>query len=141
MGIIYPYGRLGSYAHMKPRDIAIWERFIDEYPDAFEKCEYDVFVGDPPAFNTLWDNDEDKNQDALYRLKIDVLGHSPGRMDIVEVKPEAGPGAIGQLEGYYKLFMRDMAAGATVGKVLVTDMERPNMRYLCEQAGVALFVV
>ena len=138
---LFKYGPQNWYPHMKPRDIEIWERFIKAYPDAFENVQYDFHVGDPPPFNTLMDDDTDRNQDQLYRLKIDVIGHAPGRIDIIEVKPDAGPSTIGQINGYKMLYVRDEEPKENIGQIIITDKERPNMAYLCEKGGIQLFVV
>lgn len=138
---VFEYEIRDWYPHMKPRDKEIWDRFIAKHPDAYLECQYDFHVGDPPPFNTLMDDDEDLNQDALYRLKIDVIGHKPDQVDIIEVKPDAGPSTIGQVKGYKALFVRDEQPGGKVGMVIVTDKERPNMAYLCKVEGVRLVIV
>lgn len=138
---IFKYEKGYWYPHMKPRDIEIWERFINKYPEKYESCQYDFNVGDPPPFNTFMDDGTDANQDALYRLKIDVIGHTPDRLDIIEIKPNAGPSTIGQVKGYRTLFMRDEQPKLPVGMVIITDKDNSNLSYLCEQEGVKLFVV
>lgn len=126
---------------MKPRDVEIWDRFIDAFPAAYKTCQYDFLVGDPPPFNPMPENGEDWRQDDLYRLKIDVVGYTGESSDIIEVKPDAGPASIGQVLGYRSLYIRDEEPQIPVGAVIVTDHERPNMRFLCEQSGVRLVVV
>lgn len=138
---VFNYEKRYKYPHMKPADIAIWERFIEAYPKAYEKVQYDFNVGDPPPFNPLGDNDEDLNQDALYRLKIDVVGHLGSEIDIIEVKPLAGPSAIGQVKGYKTLFLRDERPKEKVNMVIITDTAKPNMRYLCNVEGIKLVEV
>ena len=138
---IFKYEKGYWYPHMKPNDVAIWERFIDKYPDAYNSCQYDYHVGDAPPFNTLMNDDEDLNQDALYRLKIDVVGHIGGRVDIIEVKPKAGPSTIGQVKGYKTLFIRDEHAKGEVNAVIITDQLMTNMDYMAKTEGVKLIVV
>jgi hypothetical protein len=87
------------------------------------------------------DNEEDWNQDKLYRLRIDVIAGSPLGIDIIEVKPNAGPAAIGQLKSYKTLYVRDEEPASDVGMILVTDKRQPNMEYLCQVEGVKLIVV
>jgi hypothetical protein len=138
---IFTFEKRADYPHMNIRDKEIWERFIDKYPDAYKNCQYDFHVGDAPPFNTLYDDETDKNQDMLYRLRIDVVAGSPLGIDIIEVKPSAGPSTIGQVEGYKTLYVRDEEPSQPVGMVIVTDKENPNMRYLCKEKGIALIVV
>ena len=129
------------YPHMKPRDIEIWERFILKYPEAYERCQYDFAVGDPPLFSTVVEGSNGKNMDELYKLKIDVLGYKDGHIDLIEVKPSASPSSIGQLLGYRSLYLRDAKPTLPVFPVIVTNEEKLNMRFLCEEQGVRLVVV
>lgn len=138
---IFKFEKRSSYPHMSVKDTAIWERFIDKYPDVYKQCQYDFHIGDAPPFNTLMDNDEDLNQDMLYRLRIDVVAGSPLGIDLIEVKPDAGVSAIGQLENYKLLYMRDEEPRQSVGMILLTDKERPNMAWLCKEKGIKLVVV
>lgn len=87
---LFKFEKRPSYPHMSAADTLIWERFIDKYFDAYDNVQYDFHIGDAPPFNTLMDDDTDKNQDMLYRLRIDVIGNSNNKVDIIEIKPSAG---------------------------------------------------
>jgi hypothetical protein len=130
-----------NYPHMNFRDKEIWERFILKFPGAYNNVQYDFHVGDAPPFNTLYDDDTDYNQDMLYRLRIDVLGHTDDYTDIIEVKPQAGPSTIGQIEGYKMLYERDEEPKKPIRMVIVTNELKPNMDYLCKAKNILLIVV
>lgn len=130
-----------SYPHMNVRDVEIWERFINKFPGAYNSVQYDFHIGEAPPFNTLMDDETDKNQDMLYRLRIDVVGETDTTCDIIEVKPSAGPSTIGQVESYAHLYIRDEEPKKKVQTVILTDKENPNMAYLCKQKGIILIVV
>ena len=130
-----------NYPHMNIRDKEIWERFILKYAGAYTGVQYDFHVGEAPPFNTLYDDDADFNQDMLYRLRIDAIGHTDNTIDIIEVKPNAGPSTIGQVQGYKTLYERDEEITKPLRMVIVTDSLKPNMDYLCKQAGVELVIV
>ena len=138
---IFKFEKKPSYPHMSRADTDIWNRFLDQYPQAYDSCQYDFHVGDAPPFNTLDDDDTDRNQDKLYRLRIDVVGRNGSSIDIIEVKPSAKPPSVGQVENYKMLYVRDEEPLGTVNMVIVTDRENPNMDYLCKQKGVKLIVV
>lgn len=129
------------YPHMKPRDIAIWERFIAKFPDAYEKCQYDFAIGAVPDFIANANTAEERRMGELYKLKIDVLGYKDGRIDLIEVKPEAGAASLGQLRGYVDLYTRDEKPSLPIFPVLVTDVLRPNMDFLSAQQGIKIIVV
>ena len=126
---------------MKPNDVAIWERFIAQYPDVYETVQYDVAIGDVPPFMEQRSSPEGQAMKELYRLKIDVLGFKAGVIDLIEVKHEASAGSIGQLLGYVELYKRDMKPTVPVRPVLITNTLKSNMDFLTTQQGVFLFVV
>lgn len=138
---MFKYEKRASYPHMSFRDKELWDKFVEKYPDAYNTCQYDFHLGDGPNFNTLDDDGEDFNQDMLYRVRADVIAFSDNQIDIIEVKPNAGPSTIGQVMSYWKLYMRDEEPKQKVGLVIVTDKENPNMAWLCKQDDVRLFVV
>jgi len=138
---LFKYEKRNEYAHMAPNDVAIWERFIEKYPTAYSDCQYDFRIGDAPPFNTLMDDGQDWEQDKLYRLRIDAIGHATDRIDVIEIKPNAGTSTIGQLKGYRALLLRDEVPNKKIGMIIITDMLRPNMEYLCKQEGVQIIIV
>ena len=129
------------YPHMKPRDIAIWERFIAKYPDAYELCQYDYHIGEKPRFSEAAEDAAWNKMGALYQLKIDVLGYKGEHIDMIEVKPSANAASIGQLLGYRAIYLRDEKPSKPVFPVIVTDELKLNMDFLCKEQGVTLFVV
>lgn len=137
----FKYEKRYHYPHMKPRDIAIWERFIERYPDAYDTCQYDFSIGDIPPFMEQTSSPQGQAMRELYKLKIDVLGFKGGTIDLVEVKAEAAPGSIGQVQGYLELYLRDVKPTLPVRPVIITDTLKPNMEFLAERAGVVLYVV
>jgi hypothetical protein len=129
------------YPHMKPRDVAIWERYIDKFPEHYERCQYDFGIGDIPDFIANASSKEGQAMQELYRLKIDVLGYKGDTIDLIEVKPEAGASTIGQLIGYVALYERDVRPTQKVRPVIITDVIKPNMEFFASQQGVTLVVV
>lgn len=138
---LFKFEKRYNYPHMKPRDVAIWERFISRYPDAYETCQYDFGLGDIPPFMEQTSSPQGQAMRELYKLKIDVLGFKGDTIDLIEVKPEAGASSIGQVQGYVELYKRDEKPTKPVRAVIVTDTLKPNMDFLAQQAGVTLFIV
>lgn len=141
MAEIYTYGKRSYYPHMKPADIAIWERFITINPGAYETVQYDVLVGSGPGFDTTVNPESGGNVEALYKRKIDVVAEKAGQLYIIEVKPRAGTSAIGQLLGYLELYKRDVKPASEPKAILLTDTLLPDMTMLAEKYGVKLIIV
>lgn len=137
----FKFEKRASYPHMSVADTLLWNKFLDQYPQAYESVQYDFHVGEAPPFNTLMDDDSDKNQDKLYRFRIDAVGRYGSSVDIIEIKPDARHTAIGEVENYARLYKRDEEPLGAVTKVIITDRELPNMDYLCKEAGIKLIVV
>jgi len=136
----FEYKKLYYYPHLKPADIAIWERFIDKYPEAYNWCEYDVWVGSGPTFDTIVNPETGGDAKGLYKLKIDVVGHKNGAIDLIEVKPRARLSALGQIRGYLALYVRDIKPNVTPRAVIITDQLMPDMPDLTKRDNVTLFV-
>lgn len=141
MNPLFEYKKRSKYTHMSEADKLIWERFIDKFPNEYDYVQYDFRVGDPPPFNPLGDNGEDLNQDALYRLRIDVVGHKGNDRDIIEIKPKAGPSTLGQVKGYKTLFDRDEVIKGKTQTLIITDILMTNMEYMAKQENVRIVIV
>lgn len=137
----FKYEKRSAYPHMKPADVALWERFIEKYPDAYDTCEYDFWVGSPPPFNPIVNEETMGSADGLYRLKIDVVGHKGSGIDIIEVKPRADAKAIGQIKEYVRLYFRDEKPATRPQAVIITDTIRQDFLEAAAAEKVALFLV
>jgi hypothetical protein len=113
--------------HMLPGDIAIWRRFLLQYEEQFDRFTYDVHCGpklrvEDPNMPWLADFSE-----RALSLRIDVVAEKPGEVWIIEVKPNAGLGALGQLIAYRYYLDPSWYAGKELKAVLVTDYARHYM--------------
>lgn len=130
-----------SYTHMAPLDVAIWERFIRANQTYFDAVAYDVQVGSGPGFDTVVNPESGGNLDALYKKKIDVLGVKDGVHVIVEVKPRADSRALGQVEGYRDLALRDLPGLRGPKMLIVCESIVPDVDYLAGKKGIELAIV
>lgn len=138
--VFVPFEKRSFYPHMKPADVAIWNRFIDANPSAFEEVCYDVPVGSGPDFDTVVNQETGGNVLKLYKKKIDVLAKAAGSLFVIEVKPQAGTSSIGQVKGYVTLYKRDYKPSELVKPVIVTDEQKRDMEFLAKEEGVMLLI-
>jgi hypothetical protein len=138
---IFPYERRPSYPHMKPYDTEIWDSFVFQFPDEYTNCQYDLAVGPGAPVDPVVNVATGGDIYELYQRKIDVVGRKGSRTDIIEVKPGAGPAAVGQVKFYKKLYLEDFKPSGVVRPVIVTDQAKPGMKEYCENEGVALVEV
>lgn len=138
---IYNPERLSRYPHMFPLDIAIWERFIDRHGTDFSGFSYDVKVGSGSQPIEGLGSVYERMQAILSKYRIDCVGYKPGAVYIIEVKPEAGTIAAGEIELYTSLYARDFSPAERIVGCIVTDRLLPDMDWYCQQKGIELFIV
>ena len=127
--------------HMGPRDRAIWRRFLTKYEDDFDLFKYDVLCGpklrvekeDVPWLGDL--------SERLMALRIDVIGYKKGEAWLIEVKPNAGLSALGQLMAYRYYLRPELYEGRDLKAVVVTDYTRHYMPPLDEAFEIERVVV
>jgi hypothetical protein len=137
----FKYEKRYKYPHMMPADVAIWEKFIDEEPSAYEEVEYDVGVGETPEFDTIVNEDSGNTADRLYRKKIDVVAHLGANIDIIELKPSAGASAVGQVKLYKSLYIKEYKPTTEPRAIIITDRVASDVREWARGEGVLFYVV
>ncbi len=141
MADIYPYTVLNWFPHLGSIEQVLWARYIKAYPEEYEAVEYDVKIGPVPEFSTIVNPETGGDVSALYQKKIDVLGFKPPRIDIIEVKPNAGASAVSQLKQYQYWLIKKMNLSTNPGLIIVTDKARPGLLDYATHEGVRVVIV
>jgi hypothetical protein len=136
-----PLLRTGDYPHMAPRDLAIWETFLDALGDQFDSVAYDVAFG-----GFLLDVDAGSEAERLgwrysTALKADAVLSREGEVWMVEVKPSAGVSAIGAALCYREMAIADGFTTDELVAAVVTDHASPDIQFCAEVLGVTLVAV
>ncbi len=110
---------------MKPEDVAVWERFIDDHPGYFDTVDYDVPCGKGAPTDSAHPKNIQRDHTILTQKKIDVVGYRGDSVILVEVKPVADMRALGQLITYSHLYADDHPeAGILTRLVVAGELER-----------------
>lgn len=132
----YHYAPLHKYPGMRPKDVAIWDQFLITHPDTFTHVWYDVHLGDPIA-------NEKEREDALRsgmydvaRWCVDVVAADKNNFWAIEIKPNAGAGALGQALAYAALLNAERKSNPPIRPAVLTDTIAP----ITEQAALLLGV-
>ncbi len=141
MQIIYPYEKRTAYPHLKPADEAIWNRFIDKYPNYYKQVLYDLNVGEGRGQVNHEDPSMVKSWGMLCSQKIDVVGICDDHVDIIEIKPHARTNAIGQVESYELLYWGYVDPNIETRCVIITDEIMNDMPFLCAHKDITLICV
>ena len=137
----FPADKLRVYPHMFREDIAIWERFLEDFGQNYNGFDYDVKVGQgtPPPDNTP--PEYAHMQGTLSKYRIDVVGYIGSQIEIIEVKPHAGTVAIGQVVSYVELYKRDFSPSLPVRGVIVSDWYIEDVDHLTNELGIDYYVL
>lgn len=130
-----------AYFHMLPQDRSIWRNFLYTLEDQFDQFHYDVHVGPvPPPLEDLPPNIRELAH-LIYRLRIDVVAYKDEKPTLIEVKPNAGLSALGQLLAYNFYWNKENGRPKPAELAVVTDNARPYMPELFEHYGIRFYVL
>lgn len=126
---------------MSPADTEIWEKFIDTFPNRYSTVDYDFALGGTPLTSSHIESESDAAMVRLWQKRIDVLAQQGAETHIIEVKPNAGASALGQVLSYCELYRGYVDPFAKVKPILITNSLKPDMALLSQQMGVELIIV
>jgi len=101
------YTKRRKFPHLLPKEVLIWNKFLDVHQKEYESFDYDIHVGFGADLPERVSPMIRKIALGLTRKRIDVVGYKPNSITIFELKPEAGLSAIGQCLAYYYLYRRE----------------------------------
>lgn len=127
------------YPHLLPGEIEIWERFLAKFPDMFDSFAYDVHVGEAEV---LYPGEPkyQKLAEALLKRRIDVVATRNGEKSIIEIKPDAGATALGQVLFYKALYEREYEERIS-RLIIVSNRIDADSRYVYRLHGVEFYEV
>lgn len=135
------YEKKPWYPNMKQGETAIWERFLEKFPNEYDEVIYNFKLGEGANIPEDTEPNLANGFKQLTQHKIDVVGFKGSRMDIIEIKPYAGTAAVGQVLGYKELYLEHIDNTAKPNLVVVSDTERPDTKTICAKLGITLVVV
>jgi len=101
------YTKRRKFPHLLPKEVLIWNKFLDKHEKEYDSFDYDIHVGEGAELPEDISPMIRKIALGLTRKRIDVVGYTPTAITIFELKPEAGLSAIGQCLAYYYLYRRE----------------------------------
>lgn len=137
----FPYKHLAKYPRMAVQDVAIWNRFIKEYPNFADSVDYDLVVGNGVTLTNYTNKTIADNYQYLTKKRIDVVGYKSDIIYIIEVKPHAGLQALGQALGYITLYKDTVQHSGKIQGLIVTDRKNNDEQAAANSYGVRIFVV
>lgn len=126
----------GIPPHISQSDLALWERFRRAFAPEYVRLYFDVGLGRgeiatgpvSPNVAAAWQR--------LTRFRADVVGDRGESWDIIELRPNAGTGAVGALQVYATLWQDGPPDRRPIRAVLVTDFCSEDLRLVARLAGI-----
>lgn len=136
----YPYKLMQKYPGLRPNDEILWDEFIKNNPVTFDWVYYDVPVGDPTASDERKQSMQRNGAFEVSQWRIDVVGFSKGEPVIIEVKPNAAAGAIGQVLSYKALLVAEGSIDQNTPCMILTDEISPITEHACKLLDIMIHV-
>ena len=141
LGKAYSLDWRGDPPHMLKVDVPIWYRFLEKFGSPFINLYYDCLLGGPfmtpdqlkDPYLRDWRVLNSKRADAIAELETEVW--------IIEVAKEPGLRAIGQVQVYHALWLRDPKIAKIEKVVLVADRIDKDLLDAAGMYGVLTFIV
>ena len=129
------------YPHMRDFEIELIEKYIEKFPDAYDRVAYSYPVGHGAPSNPIVNDETGGSDEYLYFKKIDMLCKKGNTTEIIEVKKKAGASAIGQVKGYKDLLELDEVNTKVSQCVILTNETNSDLEIMAQKAGVKIIVV
>ena len=121
--------------------VSDWEKFLAQHHDHFDRFDYDVHLGRGLLLDPETPDYMVRQVLATTRKRVDVIGHTPEAIWIIEIKPRGGQGAVGQLQNYRRLYLEEYRPDKPVLMVLVCERLAPDVRGLYDEAAIGIIMV
>lgn len=136
LGIAYTPLWRGRYPHMLDEDRPVWERFLQQNLELFERVYYDVRVGGVYPGPEYGDEKMRRMYYDVTAKRIDVVGELKEEIWIIEVAVRPGLRATGQLLSYIKLWFDDPKILKPAKGVLVVQALDEDLKGVLETYGM-----
>lgn len=129
-----------TFKHMFPNDIPPFATYIfTPEGQQYTSWEFDVILGNPDDPGPFYPMN--KRRQALYlgALKVDAIGWLFATPTLIECKPDADLGAIGQIDGYADFYR--ITFGVAPRKMIVCESMREQVQQVAGWHGIEVRIV
>lgn len=131
----------GDPPHMLKVDVPIWYRFLEKYGRPFLKLYYDCLLGGPFLTPLQLEDPYMRDFRVVNSKRADAIAELDNEVWIIEVAKEPGLRALGQVQVYRALWLRDPKIMKPEKVVLVADVINSDLLDAAGMYGVLTFMV
>lgn len=130
-----------EYAHLKPKEKAIAERWVRQIPIQGPR-EYDVHLKvEEPVIPAWWTKKDLTIYHGVWDKRIDLVVHANDAIWIMEITPKLSKAAIGGCLAYQELYEKQFMPDLPVKLGIIVEMDDPNYHSTLEKLDIKLWVV
>lgn len=126
----------GIPPHISSQDLPLWREFRRRHAKDYVAFYFDASVGEGEAADGAVSEAVAGAWRRLTKLRIDAVGDTGTEWHIIELRPNAGPGAVGSLQSYSALWFGGPPDARPVRAILVTDRCSEDMKLVARLAGM-----
>ncbi len=141
LGRPYAPGWTGNPPHMASTDLPLWQRIRGHFVPQVIEWFFDVAVGEGLPELLRDPSELVQSQYRLTRLRIDAVGHGAKEWLLIELRPNAGLGALGHIQSYRALWERDPPDTRPARAFLVSDRFNTDVGRTALNANIRLLTV
>lgn len=141
LGRPYSLDWRGDPPHMLKVDVPIWYRFLEKYGAPFLNLYYDCLLGGPYLTPDQLKDPYKRDWRVLNSKRADAIAELDSEVWIIEVAKEPGLRAIGQVQVYHALWLRDPKIRKIEKVVLVADRIDKDLLDAAGMYGLLTFIV
>ena len=131
----------GTPPHMLKPDVPVWYRFLEKWGWQIEKLWYDCLLGGPE----LTKEQEKDPMMVMWRANLakraDAIAIANNQLWIIEVSSDPGLRAVGQLEVYHTLWLRDPVIPLPEILILVCERIDKDILDAASMHGILTYIV
>lgn len=136
LGPSFPVTWEGIPPQISSEDLLLWKEFRKRHAKDYVLFYFDVALGsgEDPGLGVA--ESVAKAWTRLTKFRADVVGDTGKEWHLIELRPNAGPGAVGAIQTYATLWLTDPPDGRELRAMIVTDRCSADIRKVASLSGV-----
>jgi len=126
----------GIPPHVSSEDLLLWEQFRRRFAKDYVRFYFDVALGSGEESPAGTNPNVAAAWQRLTRFRADVVGDLGNEWHLIELRPNAGPAAVGAIQTYSTLWNMSPPDARPVKAIVVTDRCSRDIRVVASLAGV-----
>lgn len=118
------------YTHLLPASSELIASFLQANPTKYTQVDFDIKVGQGSDPGDQFEDAIRIMAVQLSQRRIDCIGFTADRIDIIEVTPQAGLTCLGQMIAYPMLYAQTFQPTLPVNAVLIAHEFAPDIQVI-----------